>query len=153
MGSKRLLHKLSACFLQLHASSFYCYSTFKQRTFRFMHHSIIGTHHGACDQRGAKVTQEAAPSGRRSRVCSSSCPSSAVHAAQGRRLALRGAQAVDPEQLLGCVQGLPWRRPQQDFGDVWELYSQVDGNSDFEYLSRAIFKFRRLQGIPKSCFF
>ena len=32
----------------------------------------------------------------------------------------------------------------EDFDDVWELYSQVDGNSDFEYPSRAIFKFRRL---------
>ena len=40
----------------------------------------------------------------------------------------------------------------EDFDDVWELYSQVDGNSDFEYLSRAMFKFRRLQSIPKSCF-
>ena len=41
----------------------------------------------------------------------------------------------------------------EDFDDDWELFSQVDGNSDFDYLSRAIFKFRRLQGIPKSRFF
>ena len=41
----------------------------------------------------------------------------------------------------------------EDFDDVWELYSQVDQNSDLEYPSRAIFKFRRLQSIPKSRFF
>ena len=39
------------------------------------------------------------------------------------------------------------------FGCILEPFSQVDGNSDFDYLSAAIFNTSGLQGIPKSFFF
>ena len=40
-----------------------------------------------------------------------------------------------------------------DFGTILEVSLQVDGNSDFDYPSCAIFKFSVLQGVPESQFF